>query len=259
MRPYWAYYKKALQAHLAYTGSLFTALLSQALGFAITVLIWRGAWKGSGEEAKAFFAYLTLAFLCNFSLSIFLERSVGERISEGLIATDLIKPVDFQNVYLFQSLSDATYQSFIAAAVALAGALVLGPALLPAGALALGLGLLSWILAFFVQYGISFLFTQGLFITFQNYGVFTTRMVLHQAFAGIFAPLSVFPPQLKLVADALPFQHVVYTPTAIWLGRLAGAQAQHALGLQVLWAAGLFLAGRLVFGRIRRNLVVQGG
>jgi ABC-2 type transport system permease protein len=255
---YRAFFDKALQAHLAYGGSLLLSLLAQAVGFGVTIMVWNYALKDRGM-ATELFAYLALAFMLNFSYNLFLERTVGERIREGLVATDLLKPVDFQLLYLVQSLSDMIFQMLLTALAFLLAAIFLGRAILPAGPeAALGF-FVSLHLAFLLQYGICFLFVQGIFVTNSNYGIFASRIALHQAFSGVFAPLAFFPPAFKSVAMALPFHHVVHTPIAIYLGWGKGPELAWLLAQQALWALGLLLLGRLVFHSILRHLAIQGG
>ncbi len=258
-RAYVSFFKKSLQAHLAYGGAFFVSLLANAVGFALILLVWRHAWRGPEEQRASFFAYLTIAFAVNFSLNLFLERSIGERIREGLIATDLVKPVDFQRLYMAQSLSDMLFQVFLALAAVAVAVPFLGTALAPASWAHAGYGLISLGLAFFVQYFLCFVFVQGIFITYQNYGVFATRLALHQALSGTFAPIESYPPTLRAVAEWLPFQHVVYTPTSIFLGRVPLERVSTLLLHQALWAVALYALGRWIFSLVLRQMTVQGG
>jgi ABC-2 type transport system permease protein len=258
MRGYRSFFASALQAHMHYSGALLLNLLATGVAYLITLMIWHYAMPDPAEAHKMF-AYLTLGFCLNYSFNIFLERTVGERIREGLIATDLLKPLDFQLFYLIQALSDVVYQGMIAAIVLAVGLAVLGAEMLPVSAQAAALALLSLCLAFFVQYGICFIFVQMVFLTNTNYGSVTTRQMLFQVFSGSFAPLAMYPAALKNLADLLPFKHVLYTPVAIYSGRISGAAIGGALLDQILWALALTLLGRFLFSRIALNLSIQGG
>jgi ABC-2 type transport system permease protein len=258
-RAYVSFYRRALSSHLAYVSAVWLNLASAAASFGLMLLVWRFVKGGTGGVATPFFAYLALAFALNFTLNFSLERVVGERIREGLIATDLLKPVDMAGLYLAQALSDISFQSVFALASLAAAWPWLGAALLPASAQALAFATVSVFLAVLLQFHIGFLFVQMIFATHSNYGPFSTRMVLHNALSGMIAPLDVFPPALRRVAEALPFHHVIYTPLALWQGRLAGADAWAALRSQVLWLLAMTLLSRWSFDRIRRHLSIQGG
>lgn len=256
---YAGFFRRALSSHLAYAGAVWLNLLATAAAFGLTLMVWAYARPAGDPGNPAFFAYLTLAFALNFTLGFALERHVGERIREGLIATDMLKPVDMGGIFLFQALSDMLFQSFFALAALAVGALVLGGALLPASAAAALAAAFSALLAALLQFYVCFLFVQMIFLTHSNYGPFSTRMVLHNAFAGVFAPLEAYPAPLRAAAQWLPFHHVIHTPIALWQGRLAGDQAWAALGAQAAWVLALFALSRWTFDRIRRGLSIQGG
>jgi len=255
---YASFFQRSLSSHLAYASAVWINLFAMAAGFAFTLLVWRYA-QPAGPESSRFFAYLALAFSANFTLSVAFERYVGERIREGLIATDLLKPVDYTWLFFWQAMSDVAFQAAFGLLVMLIALAALGSALLPASAAALGLSLASFVLAFLVQFHLGFLFVQMIFATHSNYGPFTTRMLLHTAFSGIFAPIDVYPPAFRAVAEWLPFRHIIYTPCAIWLGRIDGPAAWQALGSQVIWVVVLFIVSRSSFNLLRRHLTIQGG
>lgn len=259
LRAYKGFFDKALQAHLAYGGSLLITLIASATGYLITVMIWNYAFQGRHLPVPGFYAYLTLGFILTYSFNVFLERSIGERIREGLVATDLLKPVDFQAFYMVQALSDVAFQLLVALLMWVMGLLALGRDMLPAGPVALAAFFASFFLAFFIQYGLCFIFVQGIFLTNSNYGIFASRVALHQAFSGVFAPLTLFPPAFKAVADVLPFKHLVYTPAAIYLGWIQGPDIWRALLIQLCWGAGLLVLGRIVFRLILSKIAIQGG
>jgi ABC-2 type transport system permease protein len=258
LRSYNGFFVKALQAHLAYGGSLFVSLVASATQFVITVMIWNYAQKGR-QVPPGFYPYLIMGSVLTFSFNVFLERSIGERIREGLVATDLLKPVDFQGFYMVQALSDVFFQALIAMAMWLVGLAVMGREMLPASPAAFGLFSLSFLLAFFVQYAVCFIFVQGIFLTNANYGIFASRVALHQAFSGAFAPITMYPAAFLAVASCLPFRHVVYTPAAIYLGWIQGPEAWTLLLEQALWAIGLTILGRICFRAILSKIAIQGG
>jgi ABC-2 type transport system permease protein len=68
-----------------------------------------------------------------------------------------------------------------------------------------------------------------------------------------------YPAALGTVAAWLPFRHIVYTPCALWLGRIRGDEAWQALAAQAAWGLGLMVVSRASFDLIRRKLTIQGG
>lgn len=260
---YLSYLNRALKANFAYKSSTFLGLFTGALTYGITVLVWRHVYAQGGParalSANEMFAYLALAFCLNYALTINIDQRVGQRIRLGLIATDLLKPLDFQLTQAIQALSDSLFNGFVGLGVLAVVYTVLGPVILPKNPACLLLFLPSVFLAFVVQYSIVFFFVQGAFYTYSGYGLFASRVALHQTFSGLQAPLILYPPILLTIGRWLPFQHIIFTPISIYMGRVEGAQALNLLGEQTLWAAGLYLVGHYTLRKALGQLEIQGG
>jgi ABC-type uncharacterized transport system permease subunit len=93
----------------------------------------------------------------------------------------------------------------------------------------------------------------------ETTGLFVMYRIVSLFFSGGLVPLWLMPGALRLVAEAMPFQAITYLPLAIYLGRVSGTATLHALAVQAAWVVALALAGRLVWSRALRRVVVQGG
>ncbi len=260
---YRALLNRALKANFAYKGSTLIGLFTAALTYAITLLVWRHVYAQKGGtlsiSSEQMFAYLALAFCLNYALTINIDQRVGQRIRLGLIATDLLKPLDFQMSQAMQSLSDCLFNGLVGAMVFATAYLFLGKSLFPQSWESFLFFIPSLILAFWIQYSLVFIFIQGAFYTYSGYGIFSSRIALHQTFSGLQAPLILYPPVLRTVGDWLPFQHIIYTPITLYMGRAAGLEAWRLLGWQALWAAGLYFIGQWVMKKALSQLEIQGG
>jgi ABC-2 type transport system permease protein len=72
-------------------------------------------------------------------------------------------------------------------------------------------------------------------------------------------PFTFFPEWFQRAVEWLPFQGISYIPVTIYLGKRPGDELYAALLLQLAWAVGLFVAGRLIWRISVRNVIVQGG
>ena len=90
-------------------------------------------------------------------------------------------------------------------------------------------------------------------------GVMRAKMVSIDFLTGVVVPFTFFPEWFQQIMNWLPFQYISYVPVTIYLGKRQGAALNEALLIQLAWAVGLFVAGRLVWARSVRNVVVQGG
>lgn len=256
-------FSRAVQGRLVYAKYFFISLLGFFIGFGLTLMLWlyvndhRAGGLAVGRDDLI--AYLTLALVINFTLSLSLDSMLSNRIRTGLVAVDLLKPISFQWMYFFISTADIVIQASMGLVVLLVGFCVLAVKPLKLEALQMAVFFLSLALAVLVQYGICFLFTLGAFFTNFGYGMFNLRLMTQATFSGVFAPLILYPGSLQAVAYALPFHCVVHTPALIGLGWVSPWQALPLLAEQLAWAAGLFVAGQTGFRWILSRFSIQGG
>lgn len=263
LRAQTALFVRAARTSFAYKPAMLLGMATVAIAYAVPLLVWRHVYAARGDAlavpARQLFPYLLLAASLNFCFFLGVESRVGQRIRMGLIATDLLRPVDFQLTQLSQAMADVLLNvTLVLPFVALAYALW-GSAALPHDELALVGFFASALLALLIHFAIAFLFVQATFITFSNYGVFVARTALMQAFSGISAPLALFPPALRHVAEYLPFCQTIHTPISIYLGTISGASIWQSLAVQAAWALGLLLIGRASLSVALRYLEIQGG
>ncbi|HWA71625.1 MAG TPA: ABC-2 family transporter protein [Polyangiaceae bacterium] len=263
LRSYLALFVRSVRANFAYRQSLLPSMLAAALSYAVPVLVWRHVYalnpQSHAVPSAAMFPYLLLAGCLNYALGIGVEARVGQRIRTGMIATDLLKPVDFQLAQASQAMSDGLFNSFLCVPIAAVAYAVLGSSVLPANFWAFCGFVVSAVLAFAIMFSISFLFVQAAFFTYSGYGIFAARSALQQTFSGLSAPLLMFPVWLRATSEWLPFRHTIHSPLSIYLGWTSGARILSVLLQQALWATVLFAIGRWTLARSLRRLEIQGG
>jgi viologen exporter family transport system permease protein len=106
---------------------------------------------------------------------------------------------------------------------------------------------------------LSVIFGLVTFWTMEVSGIFIIYRMVAQFLSGALVPLWFMPAALRTVAQLLPFQAITYTPTAIYLGGLTGAQVPEYLLVRLLWVGLLYLVARLVWARAVHRVVVLGG
>jgi ABC-2 type transport system permease protein len=97
------------------------------------------------------------------------------------------------------------------------------------------------------------------FWTTEISGLEMLYRLINQFFAGALVPVSLFPGAIRVIADVLPFQATTYTPVALYVGRLRGADALGAVGVQAVWVVLLIFASWAMWQRALHRVVVQGG
>ncbi len=253
----------AVRASFAYKPALLMSVLSAGFSYAIPMLVWRHIYQanqqGQAIPARALFPYLLIAGCLNFAFAMNVEGRIGQRIRMGLIATDLLRPIDFQMAQLAQALSDGLFNLILVLPIFGVTLLFWRSSALPRDAAALLAFCPSLVLSFVILFAVSFIFVQASFVTYSGYGITAARNALQLTFSGLSAPLVLFPPALRAVSQWLPFRHTIHTPVSVYLGWIRGVELWAALGEQLAWAVGLLLLGRFMLARALRRFEIQGG
>jgi len=262
LKSYTSLFVRSLKASFAYRASTITSLITAVFMYAVPLLLWHQVYKQKSDLAisqEKMFPYLLLAGCLNYALGMSVEFRIGQRIRQGLIATDLLKPVDFQIAQGVQAVSDGIFNGVLGMMFFFSGFIFLGKDVFPASPTAFLLFNFSFLLAFLIQYLICFVFVQGAFYTYSGYGIFAARGALQQTFSGIWAPLIFYPGFLKTAGEWLPFRHTIYTPVSIYLGWVQGNEVFDLIYQQMAWVIGLYLLGRVLMVQSLKQMEVQGG
>jgi ABC-2 type transport system permease protein len=90
-------------------------------------------------------------------------------------------------------------------------------------------------------------------------GLLRAKFYVQELLSGLLVPMTMFPAALQTVMAYLPFQHIAYTPLRIYLGKLEGAAALEALGIQALWTIALLAFGARFWHLMARKITIHGG
>lgn len=201
--------------------------------------------------------YATVALLMSLILEVDGTRLIREKLREGTIATDLMKPISVP-LYFF---SDGFGQTALHAVLVV-------PSLLFA-LLLVHIDVPGWttLIAFFVSfalgYGINF-FLNFLMnsIAFWTLETFAIQLVVRWAsdlLSGQIIPLTFFPGFLGRVVFALPFAAIYSTPLLIYVGVIPASQWGLYLLVQVGWLVAFSGIAAVVWRAASRRVVIQGG
>lgn len=263
IKRYWGFTRCAFSARLNYRGALFISILTSSVGLIASLFLWNVLFQEqstiSGYTWDDMIAYAMVAFVANATLSASTERKISEKVLDGSIATDLSKPLNFQDRSLFEMFGYASIEAVIAVVIATIAAFLLCDITKIITIERVGLLTISLIMAFMVKFGITYIAGLCCFYTSNGYGVVFLRQVITDIFSGAMLPLSFYPIWFQNVAGVLPFQSSVYVPTQLFLGRLTGQDAVIALLGQLIWIIALWIIGRMFFKYAVRKITIQGG
>lgn len=250
----WSTYRLAALAG-AFTNSVFGLIRAGV----ITATVAAAGGTLGGYDALTGVTYVWLGQALIGPVYFFAWSELAQRIRTGDVAVDLARPVDPMLAHLAADLGRAAFVFLPRGLPPLAvGAAVTGLAL-PGDPAAYALGLLSVAFAVVVSFACRWLVNLTAFWLLDLRGPMTLYLLVTNILCGLAVPVQWFPGWLAATAAATPFPSMLQTPIDVLMGRTAGWDAVRVLAVQAAWAAGLLVAGRLLFTLGTRKLVIQGG
>jgi ABC-2 type transport system permease protein len=259
--PYIEFAKRAIAREATYRFDVFTGLVS----FVIRIYLLRTVWVAlyahnaapRGLPLHAIITYSTVALLMGLVLDIDQSRALYERLHDGSIATDFMKPISVP-LYLF---ADGTGEVIFHALLIVPGILL---ALLFVHIDVPSFGVLaaftvSCVLGYFVGCFLNFILNCTAFWTLEISAVQHIVTWLTDLLGGELVPLIFFPPLVANVVFALPFAAMFSTPLLIYVGAIGPERYAEVMGLQLLWIAVLGGISAVMWRAGARRVVVQGG
>ncbi|WP_054813594.1 ABC transporter permease [Nocardia arizonensis] len=253
-------FRRQTQYLLAMFAGLFTNCVFGLVRAAVMLAAVRAAGDFGGYDEGSIGAYVWLSqALLGATQFMGPPLELVDRIKNGDIAVDLLRPVDIQFGYLAADLGRA--------------ACTLIPRGIPSvvfGYLTFGLELphTAWpylLGAFSVLFALTLSFLSLFAVGLIGFWVVETRgiRVLYQIcgtfLAGLFVPVHMFPDRLRTFAQATPFPSILQAPIDILSGRVLGIDAVTVVATQAMWVVLVGMAGRALLAAGRRRLEVQGG
>jgi ABC-2 type transport system permease protein len=254
--------KVGFASYLAYPAGVLMVFLS----YPIVIMMYRYVFNAVYSEGKelagysltAMITYVTISWILNTFYMTPTGRHLGNRVRDGQVAMDLIKPVNLQGIYFGMSLGRTAFRVVFASLPLLAVFLLFGgvstPAmhLLPQFILAVACG---YLLNFTIDYMIGLL---AFFLEYNNGIRWGIRMMMNIA-GGMVIPLNYFPDVVARAFSYFPTQFMFYKPLQIYLGRMDSATAWLTVAQSLAWIAGLFILAQIMQRRGALRLSISGG
>lgn len=266
IRCYLPFVLNTIKRNMAYKGAFFIRLISRFFTVLVTYYLWKAIFTSSvtseiqGFTFEEMTTYITLNFITGIITGISgpIALNIATDVSDGSIAIQLIRPVNYRLIKLSENLGDLLGNFFVQVipfflfflAVGFAGEPRFIPVLMY---------FLSAFLGFLCMFYFGFCFGLFSFYTTYFFGLNMAMSVVLQFFLGGLIPLSFFPEYLEKVSQFLPFASMNYTPLMLYLGKYDMSEMIYAMGLQVFWVVFFSVAGSLMWRLAIKRLTILGG
>jgi ABC-2 type transport system permease protein len=263
MRSYLALTRGAFMIGLVYRFGFLFSILGNIVYLSVTYFLWRSIYEHSetirGLTFNETYVYVALGSAVFILLKTYADWFMSYEIREGIIATYLTKPLDYQLYVLFTSFG-ATLMNL--AAITLPTILMLAFVFRVTVTPGWGLALfpLSLLLAFLISFVFDYAVGLMAFYTESVWGLSITKEIVLTVFSGALIPLQFFPDALQRVLLWLPFQAIYHTPLMMVTRAGLGLEVYlPMLTVQAAWVAILFGLVRLFYNQAIKVLRISGG
>ncbi len=261
LEPYIEFARKAFSREATYRIEVFTNVGSVLLRVYLLRSLWTALYAQNAPPANiplhAMITYATVALMMSLVLEVDGTRAIREKIREGTIATDFMKPINLP-AYFFSDGIGATLLQALLIVPSVLLALFLVHIDVPSP-FALCAFVISFALGYAVNFLLNFLMNIVAFWTLETFAVQLMIRWASDLLGGQLLPLDFFPGTLGRIVEALPFAAIYSTPLRIYIGELGPAQWFPAMAAQAMWIV-LFGTAAYFFWRVaERRVVVQGG
>jgi len=261
LRAMGAYLSLGLQAALVYQVWFWMRLATGLMALVVAWYFWSAVYAGAGEVAgvprEVALRYALVAQVLGGAGVAMVLLDLSASLREGRIAHELLVPLDRQVAQYAATLgrwgSEQLWRLPLWVVVAFTG---VG---LPATPLTWLAAAASFLLGASVMFCFEWLLACAAFYTTEVWGIGVAAEAVALFFGGTLVPLDFMPPWLRTVAEALPFQQVVYLPGSLLAGLTPLDRAPGVLATQLAWLVGLGVVSRLAQARALRVVTVQGG
>jgi ABC-2 type transport system permease protein len=259
--PYWEFAKKAFAREATYRFEVLTSVGSFVLRVYLLRCLWTALYAQNAAPLNlplhAMITYATVALLMSLVLEIDGTRLIREKLREGTIATDLMKPINLP-LYFFSDGAGQTLLYGVLVVPALFCALLIVHIDVPPVS-TLGAFALSFALAYCVNFALNFCMNAIAFWTLETFALQLVVRWVSDLLSGQIIPLTLFPGILGRALFALPFAAIYSTPLLIYVGIIHRNAWGSAFAVQGIWLAVFVVLATTIWRAAARRIVVQGG
>jgi ABC-2 type transport system permease protein len=261
LAPYLAFAAKAFSREATYRMEVFTNVGSLVVRLYLMKSVWTALYAQNaapaGVSLHAVLTYTAIALLMSLVLELDGTRQIREKLREGTIATDLMKPISLPFYFFSDGVGMTLLHALLIVPALIVSLLIVHIDVPPPHVLAAFA--LSFLLGYLVNFLMNFLMNCVAFWTLETFAVQLMVRWLSDLLGGQVVPLIFFPGVLQKIVLALPFAAVYSTPLLIYVGTIPPSGYAAAFGAQLGWFIAFALLSALVWHAAQRRIVVQGG
>lgn len=254
--------KLAFKSKFVYRFDLIIGILATFIQVVIYIGIWKALYGNNTFVDGISFEMVTTNFILGLAIINayqFSDLDIQNKLKDGSIANEFLKPNDFKKVLLARNLGLILFKLLTNFLPAIFLSLIMFPIFIQMNLLYVLLFVLSLILGMITYWCISMIVQLCAFWIWNVWSISTIKNVIVSLFSGALIPLWFMPEVFRKVIEFTPFYSIYYGPLQIYLGNKDEISIIYSFLIQLAWISILFLVINVMWYFGKKRIVVQGG
>lgn len=245
-----------------YKSNFYLFTVNRIVEVVVYICVWQAIYAQTGQAGGFTIEQMITYYILVISLVPITNWGINEEIAHsirnGQIQKELLSPISYFQYYFGIYIGEMRFALKVGIATFIICMIIWGM-VAPASFLALLTAILLIILGLPILYFLQMIVGIIGFYTNSIWGMQILRKAVTSIFAGMIAPISLFPQWFQTIANLLPFKEIVYTPIYLYLGQVQVNQIGIVIVKQIIWIAILYVITKVFFNHAIKKVTVNGG
>lgn len=259
MRKYLSHIEISMKNQNFYKINLFFGVFALLLSIVCLRELWQALYIKDELSLPKILSYSTLSFLLTSFIVQAFSGYVSDRVRNGDIILDLLRPWSFYLSLLSRS-TGISISFFITRTIPLIIIIYVIYGFPEVVFNHIAWIIISILMAYMISFGIYYIISLMSFYFTEVWGLELIVVVLFMnVFSGAIIPLSLYPDGFRTIIYYLPFRAIYDIPLSISVGSIIGKDIIINLGIQVFWVIFLYIIGFFFLKKVEKKIIISGG
>ncbi|MBN2535441.1 MAG: ABC-2 family transporter protein [Spirochaetales bacterium] len=246
-----------------YRSNSYLRIFGSIIKLVIQISLWKALLSSGINTHHISFQDLLIYIFINTIILPFTESNManhlGNKIKDGTIAIDLLRPVSLK-LYLFsEELGENLYKTFFnILPICIIFMFITKITIFP-GSMYLFLFVISIINGIIISYYINYIIGLTVFWLQEFWYIYFFQVSFFTLFGATAVPLWFYPGVLLQISNILPFKYAIFEPVNIYLEKISFHQSIMVIVVQVVWLIILVVLSFLIWEKAKKKVIIQGG
>lgn len=260
---YFELIKKSFKKSFIYRANSYTNILAAIIQLVIQISIWMSLYGTNtvhnGISISAMITFVVITRIVMSLTNSTVGGKISEKINQGTIAIDFVKPINMRWAYFAEDLGSNLYNLLFTITPICIITILFIDIIIPKDFSTTILFIISIVLGVILMYYIHYVLGLCCFWLESCWGIDFLKQGLMELFGGTYVPLWYYPTILYNISVFLPFRYICFDPIQMYIQNYSPKKCMLVLGCQFFWILILIIVERVVYKLARKRLSIVGG